>query len=120
MTVSAKAWVPVSYTHLDVYKRQSYNAGSYTAEDPNVTVANLQYVNPTTISFQATVASGAPIGRDAFSLWCPLISEIEVAPSIFITPCAVAATPTITSLQSTPSVWVAAVSYTHLLPPAWM
>jgi hypothetical protein len=101
-----------SQSYYFVITQASYNAGSYTAEDPNVTVANLQYVNPTTISFQATVASGAPIGRDAFSLWCPLISEIEVAPSIFITPCAVAATPTITSLQSTPSVWVAGQSTT--------
>lgn len=80
-----------------VMTQASYNNGNFTTEDPNVTVSNLQYVNPTTIAFTVSVLAGAPIEQDGFALWCPF-AKYNVSPGIFITPCATPVTPTITSI----------------------
>ena len=92
---------------LYIVNAASYGQGVYYQEDPFVTVSNLAYVSTTEITFTVTVASNAPTESDAWSdisgdgaggaggsVW--LVSNLE---AVSITPCALAVTPTITSIQ---------------------
>src|SRR5271170_5099259 len=94
---------------LYIVNAASYGQGVYYQEDPFVTVSNLAYVSTTEITFTVTVASNAPTESDAWadisgdgaggaggSVW--LVSNLE---AVSITPCALAVTPTITSIQPT-------------------
>jgi hypothetical protein len=94
---------------LYIVNAASYGQGVYYQEDPFVTVSNLAYVSTTEITFTVTVASNAPTESDAWSdisgsgaggaggsVW--LVSNLE---AVSITPCALAVTPTISSIQPT-------------------
>jgi IPT/TIG domain-containing protein len=94
---------------LYIVNAASYGQGDYYQEDSFVTVSNLAYVSTTEITFTVTVASNAPTETDAYadisgdgaggvggSVW--LVSNLL---AVSITPCALAVTPTITSIQPT-------------------
>jgi len=81
----------------EVYVVTAANFETFT-EDPNVTTSNLTFVNANTITFNVSVAAGAPVEDDAISLFCNG-SDLFLAPgSLAITPCAPPA-PVISSIQ---------------------
>jgi hypothetical protein len=68
----------------------SYNSSNYSTEDPNVTTSNEAYVSANEITFNVSVAAGAPTENDAFRSCAPAgisseargISRLRHVPSL--------------------------------------
>lgn len=76
--------------------------------DPNVTTSNLTYIDPTHVSFTATVASGATAQSDDWEILCQSDWYYSQYAQISITPCAVPVTPgPLTPASIQPDTWVA-------------